>query len=270
MPLKMIAMDMDGTLLDAAKNIAPEDAAAVKKAIAAGYYVTIATGRMYRSALPYAKALGITHPLVVYNGALIKNPVTGEELGAWPLAKETAQKVVDLCLSRGIYVQAYLHDTLWCEKDCDEVRYYAKFSRVPYEVKGEAMHQLPDDPHKLLVMTDRGAELKPELLAAFPGEIKIVSSSKGFLEVTAPGTNKWRALQVLAAREGIRENEILCMGDSDNDWEMVKYCGLGVAMGNANDAVREASKVVTATNEHHGVSLILNQILTKQVRVPDV
>lgn len=74
MSLKMIAMDLDGTLLDEEKNIAPEDAAAVKDAVAAGYYVTLATGRMYRSALPYAQELRLTHPLVVYNGALIRDP----------------------------------------------------------------------------------------------------------------------------------------------------------------------------------------------------
>ena len=76
MSLKMIAMDLDGTLLDEEKNIAPEDAAAVKDAVAAGYYVTLATGRMYRSALPYAQELRLTHPLVVYNGALFWNTGT--------------------------------------------------------------------------------------------------------------------------------------------------------------------------------------------------
>lgn len=269
MSLKMIAMDMDGTLLDGKKNVAPEDCAAVKKAIAAGFYVTLATGRMYRSAQPYAKKLGITHPLVTYNGALIKDPVTGKELGQFPLAKDIAQRVIALCRRNGVYVQAYVHDTLWCYEDCEEVRYYAKLSRVPYEVKGDAMLQLPDDPHKLLVMTDRVGEWRTKLLAAFPEKVKIVSSAKGFLEITAPGTNKWRALQLLARQENIKDEEILCMGDSDNDLEMIRHCGLGVAMGNADTAVREASKVVTATNENHGVSLLLNQILTKQIQVPE-
>ncbi len=269
MSVKMIAMDMDGTLLNGEKNIAPEDRAAVKKAIAAGFYVTLATGRMYRSALPYAKELGITHPLVTYNGALIKDPVNGKELGRFPLAKDIAQQVIALCREFGVYVQAYVQDTLWCYEDCEEVRYYAKLSRVPYEIKGEDMLHLPEDPHKLLVMTDQVPEWRTKLLAAFSEKVKIVSSAKGFLEITAPGTNKWRALQQLARMENIKDEEILCMGDSDNDLEMIQHCGLGVAMGNADTAVREASKVVTATNENHGLSLLLNQILTKQIQVPE-
>lgn len=74
MKLKMIALDLDDTLLNPEKNIAPSDAQAVRNAIAAGYYVTLATGRMYRSALPYANELGIINPLVVYNGALLRDP----------------------------------------------------------------------------------------------------------------------------------------------------------------------------------------------------
>ena len=123
MSLKMIAMDLDGTLLDEEKNIAPEDAAAVKDAVAAGYYVTLATGRMYRSALPYAQELGLPHPLVVYNGALIRDPGTGENLGQWPLPLDVAQSVLDDLLGRGIYVQAYVDDTLWAPRDCEEVRF---------------------------------------------------------------------------------------------------------------------------------------------------
>lgn len=268
MSIKCIALDLDDTLLDKNKDIAPEDAAAVKKAIAAGYYVTLATGRMYRSALPYAKELGMTHPLVVYNGAWIKDPLSGEVLGAWPLPLDVAQPLLDDCLGRGIYIQAYVNDTLWTAKDCEEVRFYSKFSQVPYEVKGEAIHQLPVAPHKLLVISQQVKELREELEQKYAGRIKIVSSSKGFLEITAPGTNKWHALEVLAQREGFKPEEIMCVGDSDNDLDMITHAGLGVAMGNAKDSVCRAAKVVTAPNERHGVAVILNSILTEQVQVP--
>ena len=266
----MIAMDLDGTLLDKDKNIAEKDKSAVQRAIAAGYYVTLATGRMFRSALPYAKELGITNPLVVYNGALVKDPGTGKELGNWPVPLDVAQPLLDDCLSRGIYIQAYIDDTLWTLKDCEQVRYYAKFARVSYEVKGDKIHHLPQPPHKLLAMTDDTAGLRAELMERYAGRIKIVSSSKGFLEITAPVTNKWHAVHTLAASVGIQDEEILCMGDSDNDLDMVAHAGIGVAMGNASDGVIKASKVVTATNEHNGVAMMLDSIMTKQVEVPDV
>ena len=183
---------------------------------------------------------------------------------------DVAQPLLDACLSRGIYIQAYIDDTLWTLKDCEQVRYYAHFARVPFEVKGEAMHQLPSAPHKLLAMVEETSNLGAELMEKYAGRIRIVSSSKGFLEITAPATNKWRALEVLAAKEGIKADEILCMGDSGNDLDMVAHAGIGVAMGNATDEVIKAAKVVTASNEHHGVALMLDAILTKQLAVPEV
>jgi len=269
MTIRMIAMDLDGTLLNKDKDIVPKDLEAVKRAIAAGYYVTLATGRMFRSALPYAKELGITHPLVVYNGALIRDPATGEDLGHWPVPLDVAQPLLDDCLARGIYIQAYINDTLWTLKDCEQVRYYSGFARVPYEVKGEEIHHLPSAPHKLLIMTEETDSLAAELTEKYAGRIRIVSSSREFLEITAPATNKWRAVQTLAAAVGIRDEEIMCMGDSGNDVDMVARAGIGVAMGNASDAVIKAAKVVTATNENNGVAMMLDAIMTKQVDVPE-
>ena len=106
--LKMIAMDLDGTLLDEEKNISQKDREAVREAIDRGYLVTLATGRMYRSALSYAQELGIKLPLVTYNGALVKDPSTGKTLAHWPLALETAKCIVGELLDQDIYVQAYV------------------------------------------------------------------------------------------------------------------------------------------------------------------
>ncbi len=268
MSIKMIAMDLDGTLLDREKNIAPADREAVRKAVAAGFYVTLATGRMFRSALPYAQELGITAPLVVYNGAWIKDPVSGEVYGEWSVPAAAAQDVVDECMRLGFYIQAYIDDCLWTYRDCEEVRFYSRFSRVPYLVKGETMHHLPKGPHKLLVIAKETEGLRRHLEEKFAGRIKIMASSSGFLEITAPGTSKWKALETLADRKGITADEIMCIGDSENDLEMVSSCGFGVAMGNAKDFLIKAARVVTAPNTRQGVSIILNSLLTQQIEVP--
>lgn len=135
-------------------------------------------------------------------------------------------------------------------------------------MKTEEIHHLSQAPHKLLVLSDQVKTLRPELEEKYAGKIKIVSSSKGFLEVTAPATNKWHALQALAAREGIKGEEILCVGDSDNDLDMITHAGLGVAMGNASDPVRQAARVVTSPNTRNGVARILRTVMTEQVEVP--
>ena len=138
--LKMIAMDLDGTLLDEEKNISQKDREAVREAIDRGYLVTLATGRMYRSALSYAQELGIKLPLVTYNGALVKDPSTGKTLAHWPLALKRQNACREL-LDQDIYVQAYVNDTLLVPADCAKAQYYAKFSRVPFEVAGAGLRQ---------------------------------------------------------------------------------------------------------------------------------
>ena len=267
--LKMIAMDLDGTLLDEEKNISQKDREAVREAIDRGYLVTLATGRMYRSALSYAQELGIKLPLVTYNGALVKDPSTGKTLAHWPLALETAKCIVGELLDQDIYVQAYVNDTLLVPADCAKAQYYAKFSRVPFEVAGAGLRQLAEAPHKLLVIDDDPEPIRRHLVTVYGNAIKIVSSSKGFLEITDPETNKWRALQFLMKRFEVTREEILTVGDSDNDYEMVAHAGVGVAMGNAKETIQKAARIITASNTQSGVSLTLRSVMTNQVDVPE-
>ena len=267
--IKLIALDMDGTILDNKKKISSGNATAVKKALDAGIIVTFATGRMFRAAKHYADDLQLDIPLVVYNGARIEESVSEKVLGDWPLNRDTANGVINYCHSNGIYVQTYIHDRLWTYKDCPEVRAYSSLEGVPYEVKGDTMLSLPDSPHKLLVVSTHFYEVKAEIERLFPGKVVLTSSAENFIEVMEPGITKWRAIEMLGKKLGIDQQEIMCVGDSDNDVNMLENAGVGVAMGNATDDVKDRVKIITADNEHDGVAMIINQVLTKQVVVPE-
>ena len=268
--IKLIALDMDGTLLDNKKKISAGNAAAVRAAQKAGIIVTFATGRMFRAAQHYANDLQLDIPLVVYNGARIQESVSEKVLGDWPLNRDTAKGVINYCHQQGIYVQTYIHDTLWTYKDCPEVRVYSSLEGVPYEVKGDAMLNLPDAPHKLLVVSSKFYEVKTEIEKLFPGKVVLTSSAENFIEVMEPGITKWRAIEKLGKKLGISQPEIMCVGDSDNDVNMLENAGVGVAMGNAADEVKNKVKVITGDNEHDGVAMIINQVITQQVEVPEV
>ncbi len=267
--IKLIALDMDGTLLNTKKQITHGNVAAIKKAQEAGFIVTFATGRMFRAAQHYATDLGLDIPLVVYNGARIQESVSEKVLGDWPLDRETANGVINYCHSHGIYVQTYIHDRLWTFKDCPEVRAYSSLEGVPYEVKGDEMLNLQDNPHKLLVVSTQFYEVKAQIEKLFPGKIVLTSSAENFIEVMEPGITKWRAIEMLAAKLGISQPEIMCVGDSDNDVNMLENAGVGVAMGNATDEIKDKVKIITGDNEHDGVAMILNQVVAKQIRVPE-
>jgi len=262
---------MDGTLLTSARKISKENVEAIFAATKAGIKVTIATGRMFSSVQRYAKELNLNIPLVVYNGALVKEALSGEEVGAWPVNITVANKVTNFCQSRNVYIHAYINDTLWVREDCEFARYYATFAGVQFEVHGEELFQLPQAPHKLLVMTKDGQceKVQKDLEAAFGNLIHVTSSQKNFLEIVDPNTSKWNAIKRMGEKWAINPKEIMCIGDSNNDAEMVANAGIGVAMGNANDNIKRLAKVVTGSNDNSGVAMIINSILTEQASVPE-
>ena len=271
MSIKLIACDMDGTLLNSAGKISEESIKSVLAATKAGIKVTIATGRMFSSVQKYAKELELDIPLIVYNGALIKEALSGEELGAWPVEVNIANQVTAFCEAKNIYVQAYINDSLWVKEDCEFARLYAGFAGVDFQVHGHELLNLPSAPHKLLVMTQEGQcdKVQAELEACFGKMVHITNSQKDFLEIIAPNTSKWNAIASMGQKLGIRSEEIMCIGDSNNDAEMIANAGIGVAMGNANDNIKNLAKIITGTNDNDGVARTINSILTEQVCVSD-
>lgn len=262
---------MDGTLLNSKGKVSTENADSILAAAKAGIKVTIATGRMFSSVQKYAKELALDIPLVVYNGALIKDSFSGEETGAWPVEVNVANQITSFCRANDIYVQAYVNDNLWVREDCEFARIYAGFADVNFQVQGDNLFSLPQAPHKLLVMTENGScdKVQAKLEAVFGKLVHITNSQKDFLEIVALNTSKWKAIKSMGEKLRIKPEEIMCIGDSNNDAEMITSAGMGVAMGNANDNIKSLAKIITGTNDDNGVAMIINSILTKQAFVPD-
>jgi len=269
--IKLIACDMDGTLLNKERKISVGNIKAIEGALKAGIKVTIATGRMFSSVQHYAQELGLDIPLVVYNGAMVKEAMSGKELGAWPVPVGVANKILAFCRDRNVYIHAYIDDVLWVRADSEFARYYSNFAGVKFEIHGEELFKLPKAPHKLLVMTKDGQcdKVHTELEQNFKNLVHITSSQKNFLEIIDTKTSKWNAIKTIAEQWGIKQEEIMCIGDSNNDAEMVANAGIGVAMGNANDRIKDLSKIITGTNNNDGVAMAINSILTAQAKVPD-
>ena len=116
MTVKLIASDMDDTLLNSDTKISERNAAAIRKAIDAGIIFMIATGRMYVSVKPFADALGLDVPLVTYNGALVKGSKSGKVYFEHPLKLETALELLAYCKEKDYYIQSYQGDALWARR----------------------------------------------------------------------------------------------------------------------------------------------------------
>ena len=266
MNIKLIASDMDDTLLNSRNEISSANAAAIHKALAAGIRVLIATGRMYVSAKPYADRLGLDIPLIAYNGALVKDNRSGEVFYEHPLRWETAQAVLAYCRQKKYYIQAYIGDALWVKELTAFSAAYTKISGIPATPVGERLYEPPRAPYKLLVMTEK-EEFKTaweDIQRTFSGSVVVTSSKDNFLEVMEPGVNKWEAVSAVAEYYGIGPHEIMCIGDSNNDISMIQNAALGVAVANAKPAVKAVAKWITADHDADGVAAAIEKLL--QVR----
>lgn len=272
MSVKLIALDMDGTLLTSDRQISATNKKAIAKAMEEGVVVTIASGRMFSSLKPFAEKLGIDVPIIACNGALIKNALSGKEIFSSSMDIALANEITNFFHEQGIYVQAYVEDELWVEKDCTFARYYADYCKVEFKPVGDELFHLTKGPHKLLGITEDDQDLDGFMRMIekkFGGRIKATNSSDKFIDMNAAATSKWNGIMALARHYGIKREEIMCIGDALNDLDMVAGAGIGVAMGNAEEPLKQAAKIITADNDHDGVALAINMVLTKQVKVPE-
>ena len=271
MGIKLIASDMDGTLLNDEREISPRNSKAIRTAIEAGVVFTIATGRMYCSIKPFAEKLGLDVPLIAYNGAYVKGSLSDEVFYDSPLDFETSNAVLEYCRKKKYYVQAYVDDTLLVKETCEFSTMYAQFAGVEFVAMGDKLFCLKKAPHKLLLMTEpgRNEEIRQEMMTEFGDKIVMTNSFNDFLEVINPSVSKWNAVKALAQQRGIDVSETMCIGDSNNDFEMVSNAGIGVAVANANHRIRKVAKIVTAANNEDGVALVIENVLTEQIIVRD-
>ena len=153
MTVRLIASDMDDTLLNSDTKISAGNAAAIHAAMEKGIIFMIATGRMYVSVKPYADALELDVPLVTYNGALVKGSKSGKVFYEHPLKLETALELLDYCRVKGYYIQSYQGDALWVKEETVFSRRYTQISGVPATPVGEKLYHPEKAPYKLLAMT---------------------------------------------------------------------------------------------------------------------
>lgn len=248
--IKLVALDLDETLLNKSRAVSPRAKAAIAAARADGVAVTVATGRMYVSAAPYARQLEIDLPIITYNGALIKNSISGDVLYHRPLEPQTAAEVLAVCRDRGWYVQSYIDDVLYVAERNSHARYYEAIAGVKAVPMGGKLYSLPGAPTKLMVIAEdeRLPDIQAVLAEHFGDGIYLAKSQSRFLEITHPTVNKGRALAFLAESLGIGREQVMAIGDSANDIDMLSYAGWGVAMGNAAAAVKAVADAVTETD----------------------
>ncbi|WP_378950419.1 Cof-type HAD-IIB family hydrolase [Pelosinus sp. sgz500959] len=256
MAIKLVAIDMDDTLLDNTLKVSSRTCEAIRKAQEQGVIVTIATGRMFASVVPFAQQLNIQVPVISYNGGMVRHPHSKEVLFHQSLGATIAGKIVEIFRERGWYLQSYMDDEFYVIERCEKAKGYEKLSGIQAIVVGDAFYTMKHEPTKMLSVAEPHEleEIQQVLNKELGDTVFLATSKSRFLEITHPQVNKGHALAVLAEKLMIRQDEIMAIGDSNNDYPMIEYAGFGVAMGNASARVKSIAQAVTADNNHHGVA----------------
>lgn len=280
--VRLICLDIDGTILTTRQEITPATFEAVWRAQEKGIHVALVTGRMVGSALVPARALGIKDPLIALNGAFIRpmngdEPVTGGsteaslyDAGLRDLFMDrlTLKQILEVLLPLGIRPSFYSGHTLYIGDRLE--RYERLLSRMKdprYHIRTIDDHYGYGDMLFESELTVRKGILFPEAavrqkafdaLCEIPG-LSVVSSSPGNIEITVKDASKGLAVHQLAEMLSIRPEEIMAIGDSDNDRSMLEMAGISVAMGNAKETIQKITAFITEDNDHDGAALAIRR-----------
>ncbi len=260
---RLIAIDLDGTLIDDRLTVSPRVKQALAAAQAQGITVTLASGRMFRAMVPFARELNIEAPLVCYQGGLVRHPITEETIFHLPVPAELAQEVVTLARADGIQVNAFIDDRLHVESLTPEAEVYMRIAQVEATVVPDLVEFLQDNPSTKLVLVnldeDKTNRLVEELTTHFDNRLGITKSHRYYTEAIHADVSKGRALKQLASVLDLSLDQVVGIGDNLNDLSLVETAGFGVAMGNGDPRVKAAADFVTTTYEEDGVAVAIEK-----------
>ena len=260
MSIKLVAIDLDGTLLNDHHEINQPVIDCIKKARKAGIYVVLSTGRPLSGTKAQLEVLGLGNEddyIITYNGALVLNTKTWDIVAEHSLTRTDYLEIDHL--ARSLDVHLHIADK--------EAMYTANRDISPYTILESYLVNMPlhyrtpeeiaanVSPVKMMMIDD--PEILGEAFKKIPAEYfekyTIVRSTPFFLEVLNSNASKGLALKELSEHLGIQQSEVMAIGDAENDLSMIEFAGTGVAMGNASETVKSAADHTVATNLEDGV-----------------
>lgn len=269
MEKKLLFLDLDGTLLNDKKEITPGNRAALEQALRKGHGVVIATGRPLQGAVDQAKALGLDQPgcyLIAYNGAVIFDWKTRQELFRRDLDPETVYAVFDRANEQKIHIQTYDARDVLVEKLCDDenIRRYCRETNTTFRVLEDIRTGLQIRPVKMLMsdFESKSALLEMEswMHEHMADRADCFFSCETYLEVVPKGMNKGEAVKLLCAALEVPLKNAVAVGDAANDIPMIAAAGVGVAMANGTDAVKAVADYITVRdNNRDGVAEVVER-----------
>jgi len=260
MTYRLLALDLDGTVMGRSSALSPRVKRVVERVLERGVVVTLATGRVFGSALPFAQELGLRTPIISSQGAMIRAPHK-RPLAEWTIPLALAQQLIAVAREAGLKVSAYVGDTLCLEGLGSRV--YPP--SVEVRVVGDLLSSLSGEPHKMRFEGDEEVvwALESLLSERFRGLVNLARPDPFSLQATHPQASKGQGLAYLSRYLGIPREEVMAIGDYDNDVDMVAWAGLGVAVGNASPRLLAVADEIVPPLDKEGAAVAIERYILR-------
>ncbi|CAN7244105.1 Cof-type HAD-IIB family hydrolase [Rossellomorea sp. LjRoot5] len=270
MSYKMIVLDLDDTLLRDDQTISNRTKDALIQAQEAGVKVVLASGRPTQGMRWVAEELKLDHYgsyILPFNGSKIIDCKTKEEKYSRTLSAETAHSLYDISKREDVGILTYAEDAIIVEEKNQFASIESDLTGLPVKVVPDFKEAITGPVVKALMLkeADYLAEVEKKLQAELDGELSVMRSKPFFLEFTQLGVTKGASLDYLIKPMGIKPEEVIAIGDSYNDLTMIEFAGLGVAMGNAPDDMKEKADYVTSSNMEDGVAEVVETFVLNKL-----
>lgn len=268
--MKLLFLDLDGTLLNDDKEINKEDMQAIEEMLAAGHKVIINTGRPLFSVMVLAEKFGFLREgfyISAFNGGLVYDPVKKERLKFDCLPEEVVRYMFDEAYDMGLHAHTYIDDHVVSERDTEELAFYTKRIHMPSLVVDDFREHTKGFPPKVIIISLEGKDK----LEAYRDRLNEYTNEKGLyctfsdvrlLEYANPLANKGEAIRFMCRHLGVDIEDTVAAGDEENDLPMIEAAGVGVCMNNGVETLKSAADYVTEhTNNQGGIKEIIEKFI---------
>lgn len=261
---KLVALDMDGTLLNENQKISDRVKKAIAEARTKGIKIILSSGRGFKGIEKYVKELQLDELVVSLNGAVVTDASGDEIIFSIHMEPEISRRIMELQKEYDIFSIIFIGKKMYVEELNEKALYFSSFEGVELITVRSMLKFYSTQPIGKMLMIGENERLvmfKEKLLEEIGTAINATFSLPDFLEVYNINVNKGIILHKIAEYYGIKREEIIAIGDGENDTSMIEYAGLGVAMENGMDSVKNAADIITKSNTEDGVAHVIEKYI---------
>lgn len=266
---RLVAIDVDGTLVNDEKNLTQRTIETIKKAVENNTRVVVSSARSFYRLKGYLEQLGLIEDnqyTISFNGAVIVENKSQKLLSSINFQEKEVLGLIEMAKSFKTPISLYAMNCLITEEIPEILKNNKHFSNVNFRIsKFEEIDFNKECIYKIVFVNEPEniMKIKRELSKELYEKYEITSSVPEYIEFVKKGITKSKALDFICKKCNIKKSEVIAIGDADNDLEMINFAGLGVAMENATDSLKEKADYVTSSNNHDGVAKVIERYILR-------